>query len=580
VEPVKRSRLIEITFESHDPALAANVANSVANTYINENLEARWQASEKAAEWLTHQLSDMKTMLEKSQDVLQTYARQSGLLFLETEQGNTENLTVQKLRELQQDLTKAEAERYQYESFQRLLQQGDYASLPGVFDNKLMQDLTEKLADLKRERSRLAADFNPQYPRLKEIDDQIAESESDLAKERERGAQLIENNYKAAVDRESLLRDAFDKQKVEANQVADKSVQYNILKREADTNKQLYVGLLEKLKETAVSTSLRASNIRIVDVAHPPTKPDRPRIPLNLSLGGILGLFLGIACVFLQEHLDDTFKTAEEAEQFLRLPSLCSIPRAATTSRGPQLVSRGSSAKSELASEDQQISKYAALQFHAMDPVLAEAFHALRTSILLSRAKCPPGSLLLTSTQPGEGKTTIAVNLAISLAQLGHSVLLIDADLRRPMIGKCVGRQSSPGLVDFLTGQGDWRTYVWQSPVPRLSILASGIAPPNPADLLASDYMRTLIESANNEYRFVVLDSPPVTELADSRILATLVQGIVLVVGCGTAPRDLVQRAYNSGLDRSANVLGVAVNFTESKVGYGYYGYSRTESQT
>jgi polysaccharide biosynthesis transport protein len=577
VEPVKRSRLIEITFDSDDPALAAQVANAVVSTYIQQNLASRWQVSQSATEWLQQELLDMKAKLEQSQDNLQQYAHDNGLVFLETDQGNTENISVQGLRELEQELTKAQADRYHYESLYRLVQQGNYASLPGVFDNKLLQDLTEKLADLERERSRLASEFNPEYPRLKEIQSQIDEGESELASERQRGAQLIEDNYQAALDRENMLRQAFEEQKKQANDIAEKSVQYNILKREADTNKQLYVDLLEKMKETAVSTSLKATNIRIVDTAHRPRKPDRPRVFLNLSTAAAFGLFLGIGFVFLQEHLDDAFKSGQEAEQFLQLPSLGSIPRitAANGSVAHKLYRRALSSGRESGGEN-GLSNWNRIEGNGQNPLLAEAVHGLRTSVLLSRAKCPPESLLVTSAQPGEGKTTVAANLAISMAQLGHSVLLVDADLRRPNLHKFFGISSEKGLVDFLTGQADWRSLTWKAPSTGLSVLPCGSIPPNPTDLLSSDYMREMIRDARKEYKFVVLDSAPLAELADSRILATLVDGVILVIGCGTTPRYLVHRAYTSTLDTSSRVLGIAINFAEPTSGYGYYGYKYT----
>src|SRR5579862_3535498 len=326
IEPLKRSRLVEISFESNDPRLATQVVNTLADTYIEQNLEVRWQASQKASDWLSQQLLDMKVQLEKSEDALQQYARDNGLLFLETDKGTTENIVTQRLRELQEELTKAQTDRYEKESLYRLLQQGDFAALPGVFDNKLMQDLTERLAELERERSRLSAIFNPDYPQMKEIQSQIDESQERLTTERDRAAQAITNDYHAGVKREEMVQRAFQEQQKQADVIAEKSVQYNILKREADTNQQLYVGLLEKLKETGVSTSLKAANIRVVDPAYPPKKPVRPRILLNLSLALAFGVALGIGGAFLQEYLDNTFKTAEEIERFLHLAVLASVP--------------------------------------------------------------------------------------------------------------------------------------------------------------------------------------------------------------------------------------------------------------
>jgi polysaccharide biosynthesis transport protein len=573
VEPIKRSRLIEVSFESNDPARAANVVNTLADTYIRQNLEARWQASQKAAGWLSEQLDGMKARLERSEDELQRYARDNGLLFLETDKGTTENIVVQRLRELQDELTKAQADRFQKESMYHLVQQGDYASIPGVFDNKLMQDLTEKLAELQRERSRLASTFNPDYPRMKELQSQIDESQSILAGERERAAGLISNQYRAAVEHESMVRGAFEEQQREANQIAEKSVQYNILKREADTNKQLYVGLLEKLKETGVSTSLKATNIRIVDPAYAPKKPDHPRILLNLCMALLIGLSAGIGAAFLQEHLDNTLKTAEDVERFLQLPALGSVPAVADGRNGAgvqQLFDRARSLTTRKPRPELPL-HWNRIEGNGQNAALAEAFHGLRTSVLLSQAKCPPSSLLVTSARAGEGKTTVAANLALSLAQLGESVLLIDADLRRPSLHNFFGHPNQAGIVNYLAGNSDWRKLLWQDGRAGLFVLFSGPAPPNPADLLSSESMGTLIREASAEYRFVVLDSPPLLNLADSRILATLVDGVILVIGGSSTPRDLVHRAYTSAAGAGSHILGATINFADTKNTYYYY---------
>jgi polysaccharide biosynthesis transport protein len=512
----------------------------------------------------------MKAQLEKSEDNLQQYARDNGLLFLETDKGSTENIVTQRLRELQEELTKAQTDRYEKESLYALLENGDFASLPGVFDNKLMQDLTERLAELKREHSRLSAIFNPDYPQVKEIQSQIDETQEVLSTERERAAQAITNDYHAAVEREDLVQRAFQQQQTQAGIVAEKSVQYNILKREADTNKQLYEGLLERLKETGVSTSLKAANIRVVDPAVTPKLRVRPRILLNLSLALVFGLALGIGGAYLQEHLDNTFKTAAEIERFLHLSVLVSVP--AVQSHNGQGAVQGLYQRVRLLASDKERTSPAPhwnrIEGNGQNTDLAEAFHGLRTSVLLSTAKRPPTSLLVMSAQSREGKTTIAGNLAISLAQLEERVLLIDADLRRPSVHGFLGVANSAGLVNYLTGNPDWRSLLYRADPAGLDVLLSGPVPPNPADLLSSEYMRNLIREAEKEYKFVVLDSPPLLNLADSRILATLVDGVILVVGGGITPRELVHRAYASALNAGAHVLGAAINFTDTNIGY------------
>jgi succinoglycan biosynthesis transport protein ExoP len=603
VEPVKRSRLIEVTFESNDPNTAAQVVNTLTSAYIDANLEARWQAAQKASDWLSQQLLGMKAKLEKSEDELQKYGRGNGLLFLETEKGTSENIVVQRLRELQQELTKAQADRYAKESLYRLLEERNYAELPGVFDNKLIQELTARLADLQREQSRLSANFNPNYPRVKELQSQIDESKAMLEAERTRAAGGIANDYKAAVSHEEMLQKAFTEQERQANDIAGKSVQYNILKREADTNKQLYVGLLEKLKETGVSSSLKATNIRVVDPAYPPKKFARPRILLDLSITLIVGMCLAIAAAFLQEHLDNTLKSSEDIERFLQIPALGAVPAMELTANPRRLhgfqnnaavleVGKSNGTNGHNGSNGNKGSKNGTrlappwnrieVQDGGGHPhgALAEAFHGLRTSVLLSTAKRPPATLLVTSAQQGEGKTTVAANLAASLAQLGDSVLLIDADLRRPSLQKFFQVSRSTGLVNYLTGDSDWRSLVWQAAPIGVSVLFCGPVPPNPADLLSSEYMRSLIREASKEYKFVVLDSPPLLNLSDSRILATLVDGVILVVGGGTTPRELVQRAYLSAVDAGSHVIGATINFADVRNDYYYSGYHQEAEES
>ncbi len=588
VEPVKRSRLIEVTFESNDPQVAAQVVNTLTSVYIDANLEARWEAAQKASDWLSQQLVSMKAKLEKSEDALQKYGRENGLLFLETDKGSSENIVVERLRDLQEELTKAQAERYKKESLYRLLENQDYADLPGVFDNKLIQDLTTRLADLQREQSKLAANFNPSYPRVKELQSQIEESKAMLDAERARAGSGIANDYQAAVSRELMLREAFTDQEKQANDIAGRSVQYNILKREADTNKQLYVGLLSKLKETGVSSSLKATNIRVVDPAYPPKKFARPRILLDLSIALIVGMCLGITAAFLQEHLDNTLKNSEDIERFLQIPALGSVPAVMLSENGKGL--HGLRATERLLGIENRNggrnghkngagwNRIRAAEGNGIqNSALAEAFHGLRTSVLLSTAKRPPATLLVTSAQQGEGKTTVAANLTASLAQLGDSVLLIDADLRRPSLHKFFQVSGSAGLVNYLTGDCDWRTLTWKASPVGVSVLFSGPVPPNPADLLSSEYMRTLLREASREYKFVVLDSPPLLNLADSRILATLVDGVILVVGGGTTPRDMVHRAYLTAVDAGSHVLGAMINFADVRNDYYYSGYHHPE---
>lgn len=588
IEPVSRSRLVTVRFDSNNAELSAHIANALAEDYIDQSLEARWMATQKATDWLSQQLVGIKAKLEKSEEQLQDYARHNGLVFLETDKGASENVANERLQELQEELTKAQADRYEKESVYRLVQSGDYGSLPGVVENKLIQDLSERLAELKREMAQLSTKFNPEYPRVKEIQSQIDEIEATLKEERQRAADKITNEYLAAVRREALVKQALEDQQKQVDVIAEKAVQYNILKREVETNRQLYEGLLQRLKEAGVSASLKASNIRVVDSAEPPAKPAKPRIPLNLAVAALLGLGLGISTAFLQERLDDTLKGADDVERVFGLSALALIPsvRSLNGDRPSvrKLLDRALPLTSAHNGHNGTASNPAA-RWHRIDQVdrgekpqasLVEAFRSLRASVLLSTADHPPGSLLITSTQPGEGKTTVATNLAISLSQLGQRVLLVDADLRFPSLQRLFCVRESLGLVSHLTGQQDWHAAVCPSGSLGLDLLLCGPVPPNPAELLSSKSMGAFINSAKSEYGFVILDSSPLLALADSRILSSLVDGVLLVVKSGATPREQVIQSQTSIRGAGANFIGVVLNsvtlHTNGYYGLGIYG--------
>ena len=587
VKPIRRSRAVEISFDSQDPNLAASVVNTLASNYIDKNLEARWVATQKASEWLSQQMLDLKAKLEKSEDELQKYAADNDLLFLETDKGNSENVVNQSLRELQEELTKTQSARYEKESLYRLVRSSDYGSLPGVFENKLLQDLSVRLAELQRERAQWATTFTEDYPKVQQIQNQIVEIQGALERERQRAVQRISNDYFAALRREVLVQQAFAEKQKQANLIAEKSVQYGILSREVDSNKSMYEGLLQRLKEAGVSAGLKASNIRIVDPAKPPYKPFSPKVPLNLGLAAILGMGLGVCAAFFQEHFNQTIESAEDVDHFLRLPALAFIPSLESLNGYRVKVHIGTERGLTvgLTSTRNQQNEILALSLSPNDPAfqknadLSEAFRGLRTSVLLSSGGRSASSILVTSAQPGEGKTTVAANLAISLAQLGRRVLLVDADMRHPTMQKYFPQRGSQ-LSSYLAGEGTWQDMAYHTAVRGLYVLLCGPLPVNAAELVSSDRMRALVQEAAKEYDFVILDSPPLLNVADTRILANTVDATILVVKGGDTPRQVVQYAESQARAAGANLMGVVLNNLNthsngnSHYAYGYSGYT------
>ncbi len=580
VSPVRDSRLVKVSFESGDPILSARIVNSLVSNY----LQLHHEATEKLSKELANQLASAKAELERSEQNTLRYARQNGLLYLQTGNGAPQDIVDQRLLQIQQEMTKAQADRYQKESVYQLVQKGDYGSLPGVFQDKLLQDLTVQVAGLKRQYAELSATFTDDYPKVQQVKSQLAAVEKVLTRERQRAAENVTNNYLAAVRHETLLVGEFNKQKYAAATVAEKSSQYNLLKRNADTDNQLYESLLQKVKEATLVARIKANNVNVVDTAEPQFFPVRPKLWLNLALAMIVGLGLGIGAAFFQENLDTSLKSVEELDRFLDVPALAIIPSVESLS-GSNIGGINHNGNGTLlpAAFDPAALTKSERPWHRIDKQvhqdyspLIEAFRNLGTSVMLeaeSRKKSLR-TLLITSSQPGEGKTTVSVNLAITLAQQGQRVLLIDADMRRPCVHRALGFRNIRGLSGYLKGVTEWAPCVLPGLVPGLDILPAGHPPTNPVALLSSSRIKTLITQALADYDHVIIDSPALMlNLADARILADMVDGTIMVIRSGLTPRDFVRRARG----QLGNVVGAVLNSINlQSLGYGYsdyYGY-------
>jgi capsular exopolysaccharide synthesis family protein len=555
IAPQEGSRLVRISFDASDPQRAAAVVNSVLKNYLALRLED----TNRTTEWLTKQREDVRAKLDTSQKALQAYVRQHGLQVLETGQGETENLVNDRLKQLHAQLIDAQAARYaQQSAYEQVRRQagGDGGSV----STKVTDDLNVRLADLEREAAGLSATFKDDYPRLQEVRKQIRAIQAAIQQETQAQITRAQRDYQASMRREALLEAALERQQETAQALESSSAGYASLKREVTTNQQLYEALDQKLKEVNITGALKATNAGVLDPAQPPREPYQSPLTLNLALGIILGLIGGVGGALIRNSSDNRVHRVEDVDGVLGVRALAVIPNIPMV-RSARSIGTGSRAGESVVwsggSSKNQRRWFQIGRGHQHRSVLADAFAALRSAVIFNQDSTKVRSLLVTSPGVGDGKTTVSVNLALSLARLGNRVLLIDADMRHPSVHEALGIVVDSGLASYLAGQGEWWTGIQNEVFPNLAVLPAGMDAAEPADLLANARMRVLMAEATKSYDYVVIDSPPLLpHLADPRILSEIADGVLLTVRGGSTQRDVALRAV-SQLNR---VLGIVVN--------------------
>ena len=556
VAPQQKSRLVNVTFRSYNPDLAAKVADSIARSFIDLNIESKFEATQQAREWLEKQLEAMKAKVEQAEEKLNEYAAKNEILFLDKEsKGNdSENIITRRLSDLSTQLMAATGERFQKEALYQESKSGESdASIP-VMANSLVMSLSKDYASLEADYNQNLKIYKPDYPKMvkqKELMDQLKKR---IETESKKVITSVRKDYQAALTRENYLKAAFEKQKKEALDLNNRSVQYQILKREADTNKELYNGLLQRLKETGISASMTSSNIQILDRAEVPKAPFSPKKGRNILLALLVGLFGGVGMAFLADYLDSTIKTPEDLERRVYMPSLGIVPL---------YNAKGSKIPVEFISHKDANS------------ALSEAYSSIRTFLLFSTAGKPPKVMMMTSARREEGKTTTSLNTAVSLTKSNSRVVLIDADMRRPRLHKVLKVSNTSGLSSFLSGNMEFGVdMIKKTGIPGLCVVTSGPIPPNPAELLGSPRLKDLLDGISPLCDFIIIDTPPMLGLADAAITSTQTDGVIMVVRSGKTPRDAVQQAKRILDGVNAKVLGVVLNAMDSNnMKYGYYSY-------
>ena len=558
------SRLISVSFASHDPALAALVTNSVVNTFIEQSFEDQNRAVMKSTEWLSKQLDDIRQRMEESNRVLAEYQKSVGVADI----GDDKNTFAEQLGDLDRQLTQAQADRIQLQALLANVQRTSPDSLPEVRNNPVVQQLSEKVAEVKGQLSQAMVVYGENHPMAKKLRGQRDELESQLHAQKLAILSSIHTSYAAAQAREQLMNSQVKGTTEQLNQMG----RYNSLKKEAHANTELYNTLLAKVKEAGISATSRSSNLRVADEARASTLPTRPNRVLNLAVAFLAALLGGVAIAFLREQMDTRLFTPDDLRQSIGSLNIGVLP---LFSNGERVVTLPqSSSLSQLASGEGLVPDVRFL-LDRPNSMEAEALRSIYTSMMLSRSGRPPQMVLVVSSSPGEGKTTVASNLAIAMAQQG-STCVVDADLRRGHVAHAFGISDGLGLTDVLQGLVPLDHVVVDVPnVPNLAIVPSHAGNVHAGQLVCSESMQEVLQDLRRRFRFVVIDSAPLLPFADGRALSVLADGLIFVGRSGTTTRENLRHSLELLRQvHSAPILEFVLNAADlNTAGYRYYQY-------
>ena len=546
ITPVRNSRLVRIHFDSPSPEFSARVANAVADGYIAAGLERNFGASSYAKTYLEDQLKLAKSKLEESERKLVNFAQKENLV----DTGDKgQSLATQNLTQLNASLAQAQEQRIRA---QARWQQASAGAMPAdMIGNSNIRILQQQKAQLQGQYQLKLQTFKPEYPEVQQLKGQLDELERQIAKEVAAVRASVRAEYDAASSQERMLVGQIASLREQALDVDGRSIQYNILKREVDTSRQLYDSLLQRYKEVGVAGNVRSSNVSIIDRAEVPKGRFKPSLTLNLALGLLLGAMLGVLAAFLLEFLDDTLKSPDDIEQQLKLPVLGVIPKL-----GPK----------------DNLSAVAA------DPksAFSEAYRSVRTALQFASSQGVPKVLLISSSAPGEGKSTTSLALAKHFVQLGKRVLLIEGDLRNPSLARTMHlAKSSCGLSNLLAGGCSLAEATTETEDDHLKVILAGPLPPNPAELLSGTKLVSALTVVSERYDQVIIDGPPILGLADALILANAADGTLLMVGSARTKIGVAKAALKRLVAARARVVGALLSKYDARAaGHGYgYGY-------
>jgi len=570
------SRTAEIFYQSPDPKVASDVANTLVQTFIDESREIRWNSTQNTAEWLTGHLKELQKSLDSSEAKLQDFARSTGILLSSDKQDVAgHNISEDKLKQIQDELSRAQGDRTQKQADYETIKNMPVESLSPTLNNPTLQNYLVKMGDLKSQLANLSATYTPEHYKVLQVQAQITDLQKSIDAERSGILRHTQEDYQSAKRREDMLTTAYTDQARTVSDMAGKTIQYQNLQHDVDTNRELYDALLLRIKQAGLAAAMRSSNVVVVDQAKPPVLPFRPNFPMNTALGLVTGLFVGVGFVLMRDRFNRNIESPGLSPAYLRLPELGVIPAARLTSRRIAWLPASTRVPLQFKGAD------AASREHAN---LAEAYRATLTSILLPTLHGQgPRVLVLTSPEAGAGKTTVTSNLGMATAEIGRRVLLIDADLRRPRLHRLFEIPNSFGLTDILRittplEEIPVNQLVRQTKIPGLCLVPSGPTTDGLTSLLYSPRLTEFLERVAKEFDLVLIDAPPMLYFADARVLGRHSDGVILVLRSGQTKRDAAILARQRFDEDGTCVLGTILNSWDLKNPRSPYAYAYNDA--
>jgi len=549
VAPVANSRVVEIGYLSDNPAIAMKVANSVAQAYIDELVDMQMEVSGYSIGWMKKKSESQREKLEESERELQSYKKKYDIVTVE----NRLTVLPERLSELSKNLTKSETARKEllaiYNQVKNIKKE-DLETIPMIVENASVDSVNQKILAAEQKISELSKKYGPKHPKMITVNNELKNLKEKKYQTLAAAVQTIQNEYLLAKSNERDLRELLERTKFQAGILGERSIQLNILQRKVDTNRYLYDALIKKMKEKGITERSQSVNVWVIEKAQLPKFPAKPRKKRNILLGIILGLFGGIGIAFFLEYLDNTVKTPEDVEERFNIPVISTIDL--------------------FKSKDENIVQNV---FKETSSMIAESFKGLRTSVFLSSAENPPKSLLITSMTPGEGKSSVAACLAASIAQAGKKILLIDADMRRPVQHKNFSCENIAGLSSLLAGVSKEDESIHKNMLENLDLITAGPVPPNPSELLSSVKMKNMLTKFSDSHDMIIIDTPPLVSVTDPAILSQNVDGVIIVTWSGKTTHEILGKGLKQLEEVGAPLTGLVLNrFNARKSGY-YYNY-------